>query len=122
MAYSKYRQHQNIALAAGRTNNSVLFNLWIPGTVVIRIFRFFAYMSTAGSASTQLDLKQDAAAASSVVVTGSTTGLKEATVITTSAPLVITAAAAGSVLQIVQNTLDSTGIGTCWLDYETVFI
>ena len=125
MAYSKYRQHQHLPLVANRTNNTVLLNIWIPANVVVRIFRMFGYMTTAGSAAgCAVDLKQDGGAQLSTVARGTGTGLVESssTAITTTTPLVITATSSGSVLQLVQDTTDTTGVGTVWLDLEFPFV
>lgn len=115
MSYSKYRQHYPLPLAPTRANNAVLASFSIPAGKSVTVFDMKVYMSTAGDASTTLELVFDGGSPSAEVVTSAsgkaTAGL--------TAPLTFTGVAAGtSRLQVLQNTQDTAGIGTLVLDME----
>lgn len=120
MSYARYRQDYHLPLAASRTNAAVLMSIPIPAGKTVIVYDLKAYMSTAGSAAgCALDLKFDGGSASATVTTGNSTGAKNSA---STFPITFTGAAStGSRLEIVQNTTDSSGIGTAFLDMEKPF-
>lgn len=119
MSYARYRQDYHLPLAANRTNTTVLMSIPIPAGKTVIVYDLKAYMSTAGSAAgCALDLKFDGGSASATVTTGNSTGAKNSA---STFPITFTGATGGSRLEVVQNTTDTTGVGTAFLDMEKPF-
>lgn len=119
MSYSIRRQQYHVILKPTRTAADVLFEMAIPAGRSVDVYDLKAQMSTAGSAAgCAVDLKLDGATAAMTVITANSTGTK----VTASArPQNFAGAVGGSKLQLIQNTTDTSGIGTCILDMDAVY-
>lgn len=121
MSYARYRYMITVPLAAGRTLNQVLHTIPLAGNRIITIFNFYVYITTAGAASSKIELLFDGAAVSPAltITNGTSTGLVGRDNPTTrTMPLTVTTAAAGSRLTVNQAVADASGVGTLVLDID----
>lgn len=120
MSYSARRQQYAFPLAPTRNNAAVIASFAVPASKTIEVYDLKAYMSTAGSAAgCAVDLKQDGGSALMTVTTANSTGAKATA---SSRPIAVTGAAStGSKLELIQNTTDTTGIGTVVLDMDAIY-
>ena len=120
MSYARYRQTFAIPLVAGRTNGAVIWSFSLQKLErITNIFGFRAYMSTAGSnAGCVINVAVNAVNLTPYVTTGNSTGYKAINLNSSYMPQTVTVTSAVRVVELVQSTTDSSGIGTFYIDME----
>lgn len=120
MSYARYRHMVTVPLAAGRTLNQVLHTIPLTAERVITIFNFYVFITTAGAASSKIELLFNGSAISPAltITNGTSTGLvgRDSSG-STPMPFSLTTSA-GSRLTVNQAVADASGIGTLVLDLD----